>query len=92
MRHLIAPAIATALGAFITLGLISAAPAAAAAPVCGYYAQHGTAYYNNCSSFPVTIEIDDWGGNTFMCVGADTTANLGDDSDISDVWIVNTGC
>ena len=90
MRHLIAPAIAIALGAFTTLGLISTTSAAAA--VCGYYTQDDTGYYANCSGFSVKIEIDDWGSNTIMCVAANETANLGDEDDISSVWIIGTSC
>lgn len=87
---------ATALAASVAIVGTSAGTASAAgtstAKACGYYEHGNTGYFGNCSGEAVTIEIDDWGSNSYACVAAHSVANLGSAWDIDDAWVIHAGC
>ncbi|WP_436790798.1 DUF6355 family natural product biosynthesis protein [Yinghuangia sp. YIM S10712] len=83
---------AAALAASVA-GIVSTAGTANAAPeACGYYEHADTGYFSNCSSEDVTVEIDDWGFNSYTCVPAKSVKNLGSAWDIDDAWVYHVGC
>jgi hypothetical protein len=90
---LTAAILTTSVAGMLVLGVGTANANTAAAPAaCGYYEHGNTGYFSNCSGEDVTIEIDDWGSNSYACVPARSTANLGSAWDIDDAWVIHAGC
>jgi len=86
---LTATALAASVAGIVAMG---AGTATAAESACGYYEHGDTGSFGNCSGEAVTIEIDDWGPNSYACVGAHSVANLGSAWDIDDAWVIHAGC
>lgn len=97
-RRLRSTAVLTVAALAASLGIVGATAGTATAATtvgakaCGYYEHGNTGYFGNCSGEAVTVEIDDWGSNSYACVGAHSVANLGSAWDIDDAWVIHAGC
>ncbi|WP_331766905.1 DUF6355 family natural product biosynthesis protein [Embleya sp. NBC_00896] len=83
---------AVALAASVAGVVGTAGSASAQEQACGYYEHGDTGYFANCGGEDVTIEIDDWGPNSYACVKAHETKNIGSAWDIDDAWVIHNGC
>lgn len=86
-------AMALALGMSMAVTASAAPGSPAVQDPCEFYETASDAYYHHCTSdgSRIMIEIDDWGPNSEMCVGAGVTW-IGSASDIDGAWYTGRLC